>query len=227
MTDLDVHPELLEAAKRKLTAEAESFEASAHHSTIEAEMAAIHLVEVQDEERRRQASRYWRRIYHFNGAVRPDTVGAAVHQLDEWSQMYPREPLTVVFNSPGGSVIDGMAFWDHLETLKSKGHHLTTVVRGYAASMAGILLQAGDDRLIGKESYLMIHEISAGAMGKIGEIKDEVDFLNRISERVVDIFVNRSGGKITKAKFKRLWERKDVWLDSDQSIAHGFADAVG
>ena len=54
--------------------------------------------------------------------------------------------------------------------------------------MAGILLQAGDIRIMGAESWLMIHEISFGASGKIGEIEDTVEWVKKIQERVVKIF---------------------------------------
>jgi ATP-dependent protease ClpP protease subunit len=86
-------------------------------------------------------------------------------------------------------------------------------------------LQTGDTRWIGAQSYLMIHEISAGTGGKIGDMKDDVDFYDRICDRVVDIFVSRSG-KITKAAFKKKWQRTDWRLLADESLKLGFVDEI-
>ena len=165
-------------------------------------------------------------IYRFFGGVTASNVQNCMSILGRWSRLQPGCDLEIVFNSPGGSVIDGMALWDYLEHLKSRGHKLTTVCRGMAASMAGILMQAGDVRVMGRESYLMIHEISAGAGGKIGEIADAVKFYERICERVVDLFVARSGGKITRAQFKKNWNRADWWIDSGEALRWGFIDEV-
>ena len=46
-------------------------------------------------------------------------------------------------------VIAGLALYDFIQTLRRKGHKVTTVSYGMAASMAGILLQAGDVRVMG------------------------------------------------------------------------------
>jgi ATP-dependent protease ClpP protease subunit len=123
-----------------------------------------------------------------------------------------------------------MHLFDALTSYSKRGggtHEITMIVRGYAASMAAILLQSVDVRVIGPESYLLVHEISAGAIGKIGEMKDDMKWYERVCERIATIFVQRSGGKVTKAKFKANWTRKDWWLDSDEALRLGFVDKIG
>lgn len=208
------------AVERRIT------EARVRQAEAEAQAAEIAVKDVLRAEDRYKASDSQNHVFQFDGAVGPASVKTCITALSTWSRLHPKCDIEIVFNSPGGSVIDGMALWDFLTELKSRGHHLTTVCRGYAASMGGILFQVGDHRVIGRESYLMIHEISAGAQGKIGEINDAVKFYERICERVVDLFVSRSGGKITKAAFKKAWTRTDWWLTSDEVIAAGFADEV-
>jgi ATP-dependent protease ClpP protease subunit len=128
--------------------------------------------------------------------------------------------------SPGGSVFAGMVLFDHIVAMREKGWHFTTISRGYAASMGGILLQAGDVRVCGPESYILIHEISTGAVGKIGELEDTVEFTNMIQKRVNDIFVSRSGGKVTSSKLRAMYRRKDFWLDSSKSLSLGIVDEI-
>ena len=49
-----------------------------------------------------------------------------------------------------------------------------------AASMAGILLQAGDTRWVGHQAWVMIHRAAFGAWGKTHEIEDEVEFVKEL-----------------------------------------------
>ena len=163
-------------------------------------------------------------VYTFGDAVSGATVKACMTKLTEWSRLDPGCDIELRFNSPGGSVIDGMALWDFLNQLRGAGHRLTTVAYGYAASMAGILLQAGDVRVIGRESYLMIHEVSFGASGKVGDVEDTVAWVNKIQGRVLDIFANRS--KLTRLRVERRWRRKDWWLDSTEALKLGFVDEI-
>jgi ATP-dependent protease ClpP protease subunit len=55
-------------------------------------------------------------------------------------------PITITINSPGGSVMDGLALYDKILRLRRKGTPIETRATGLVASMATILLQAGDVR---------------------------------------------------------------------------------
>lgn len=175
--------------------------------------------------------------YQFSDPVYEDAVDCCLAQLAMWHRQDPECDMHIIIDSPGGSVISGMHLLDQISAYskrpwdvsnKPKGTHTTTMtVRGYAASMAGILLQSADVRRIGPEAYLMIHEVSSFAQGKIGELKDEIKFLDRVSARVADLFVARSNGKITLQAFQTGWNRTDWWLDSEQALTLGFVDEIG
>jgi len=94
-----------------------------------------------------------------------------------------------------------------------------------AASMAGILLQAGTVRVMANESWLLIHQVQFGAIGSFGEVEDRTEWVRRGQDRGVDLFCERASG-ISKRTFKKKWERKDWWLTSDESIEYGIADRV-
>lgn len=238
MSDVAVSKELEEAqaeearataraqdALAKLRAmEARKAEAEAIREEHTAEMVAISRRDAEREEREYAARDYRNHVYQFDSSFNPTTVKACISILTAWSRMEPGCDLTLVFNSPGGSVIDGFALWDFLASLKRNGHHLTTICRGMAASMAGILLQAGDVRIIGSESVLLVHEISFGAGGKIGEVEDEVAFAKMLTQRVLRIFAKKT--HLSEAQIDRRWKRKDWWLDSDEALKLGFADEI-
>ena len=223
--DLRKYPkEIIPALKRKLEAEAECAKAEARRTTAEAAAAEVIQRTAEREEAEEMAGNRYHHVYAFNDQVTSSAVSKCIGQLNIWSRNDPGCDIEIVFNSPGGSVIDGMALYDYLQTLRRKGHKLTTGTMGMAASMAGILLQAGDIRYIGKESYVLIHEISTGAIGKIGEIEDVVKFCKKIQERVIGIFAERSNKDA--AYFKTHWRRQDWWLSSEECMKIEIVDEV-
>lgn len=214
---------------RRLGEEARRLSAEADKAETDAAAARLYQEIRERDSKITDADDYYHHTLWFDQQVSAISVKDAIRTLRAWDRMDPNCDMTIVFNSPGGSVIHGMALYDEMVTLSKRGggnHQLTTIVRGYAASMGGILLQAGDHRVCGAESYLMIHEISAGTGGKIGEIQDQVKFYEKICERVVDIFVGRSEGKTSKAAFKKGWTRQDWWLDSQDALKQGFVDEI-
>ena len=98
------------------------------------------------------------RIYTFGSAVGAASCHNCMDTLGQWVREDVDQPIQIVFNSPGGSVLDGLALYDYIKELQSNGATINTATLGMAASMAGVLLQAGDERVIGKNDYVLIHE---------------------------------------------------------------------
>lgn len=185
----------------------------------------LSIKDKQREELDYLAGAHQHRLYHFFGPVDKSSAAGCLETLAYWSRRDPGCDIKIVFNSPGGSVIDGLALYDELQALKENGHNITTVARGMAASMGAVLLQAGDTRIIGRNAHMLIHQISYGAIGSFGEIEDEVSFAKQLQDRLLDILEERS--TLTKKQIKNRWERKNWWLGADEVIGSGFADIVG
>ena len=163
-------------------------------------------------------------LYRFSKDVSHHSVQACMTKLTEWHRRDPKCKIEIVFSSPGGSIIDGFELFDFIQELRSKGHHVTTGSLGMAASMAGILLQAGDTRWIGHQAWLMIHRAAFGAIGKTFEVEDEVKLVKRMEDRILTIFTSRS--KLTSNKIKRNWDRKDWWISADECKEMGLIDEI-
>ena len=172
----------------------------------------------------------FKHFYAYNEPVTARSVTECIGQLTEWQRLAPVDisgaatpmVITIVFDSPGGSVIDGLHLYDFIQELKQQGHTIITKTLGMAASMAGILLQAGTKRVMGSEAYVLIHEVSFMAGGPIGVVEDEVEFVKMIQARVLDIFARKASralegaktAKETEAAYqKRLDERFDERRD--------------
>jgi ATP-dependent Clp endopeptidase proteolytic subunit ClpP len=217
-------------------AEAAKLRTEASHEALKAAEQEIELRQKQRIERELLALDGYNYTYRFTDPVSDKTVSAAIDKLTFWRRTAPEnQPLELVFNSPGGSVIAGMDLFDFILELRRDGHFVTTATRGMAASMGGILLQAGDRRVMGHEAYVLIHEVATGTYGKIGEIEDEVKFMKKIGERVIDIFLTRAAGayeagtatkQLTRTLFTKSWERKDWWLNSNEALELGVVDEL-
>jgi len=214
------------ASAAKSAAEADEALERAHQERMKAKVAQIAHDREHEKRQRELADFRHGRVYVFDGAVKSDSVANCVRELRYWSQIDPGCDIEIMFDSPGGSVFDGLALYDYIQELKRAGHNITTSTRGMAASMGGILLQAGNKRVMGAEAWILIHEISTVTGGKIGDIEDEVELIKKIQGRVLDIFASRSNGKISKQKLQRAWRRKDWWVDSTEAMKLGLVDEV-
>jgi ATP-dependent Clp endopeptidase proteolytic subunit ClpP len=215
---------LKEAEAALKVAEATKVNAEAKKAQFHAHEAELKYHETRLKYDRDQAVDERNFLYRFDGGVDASSVKACMKKLTEWSRLNSKCDIEIVFSSPGGNIIDGFELFDFIQELRAKGHHITTGSLGYAASMAGILLMAGDTRWIGHQSWMMIHRAAFGAYGKTFEIEDEVKFVRRIESRIVNIFALRS--KLTKQKIKRNWDRKDWWISADECLELSLVDEI-
>ncbi len=215
------------AEARRANAEALGFEYEAATSLL--------TLDREREKRARElhADDYGDRTYRFLSSIDEATVKGCISKLDAWHRADPDCKMTIIFDSPGGAVIPGFHLFDHILGLRET-HTVDTVTRGYAASMGGILLQAGETRIMGRNAHLMVHEVSFGAQGKIGDVEDWVEFAKLLWERALDIFAERCKGASDKTATKRLSRRaldsksrrKNWWIKSSDALAYGLVDEV-
>lgn len=213
-----------EAEAEKNRAEAAKAAAEAREAATKAEVAEMGLVKAREAEEARRADDDHRHVYRFNERVDGNTVKACVAKLVQWHRLNPGCPITIVFDSPGGSIIDGFHLFDTILWLRREGHYVTTIGQGMAASMAGILLQAGDHRVMSPQAALLIHEGSFGAIGSVGQVEDMVEFVKKLQERILDIFAERA--KLSRQQIKNRWRRKDWWMTAQEALKYGFIDEI-
>jgi len=219
--------ELAEADKLK----AETREAAARARNEDAAAKTSMILYDREAEKRAKelAANEYHRVYVFDEAVTEGTVKKCINQLTLWARQDPECAIEIQINSPGGSIFDGFALIDFIRDLRERGHEVTTVALGMAASMGGVLLQAGDTRIMGANCFLLIHEGSLGAIGDFGEVEDRVKLMEQLHERILALFEERAkpiNAKTTKAWIKRNWQRRDWWIDAQAAADYGFIDEV-
>ena len=214
----------IDAEVSKIQAEVELIQAETRKTVAEASVAELDFEKLYQGRMKELYNDEENCLYRFSKDVGHHSVQACMTKLTQWHRKDPKCDMELVFSSPGGSIIDGFELFDFLQEMRSKGHKVITGSLGMAASMAGILLQAGDVRWIGHQAWMMIHRAAFGAIGKTYEVEDEVKLVKRIEERCLDIFVSRSN--LSKMKIKRNWDRKDWWIDADECLEMGLVDEV-
>lgn len=199
-------------------------EATTRLKIAEAEVAEIAATKAKREESEELAADRHHFVYTFDTQVSDASVKSCIKALTAFARHQPGCDIELRLNSPGGSIIDGFALIDFLNQLRTDGHKITTVAYGWAASMAGVILQAGDVRVMGENAILLIHEGSLGAVGNFGEVEDRVKLMKTLHERILRLFAARSN--MSKTAIKRKWARQDWWIPSEEALKLGFVDEV-
>lgn len=226
--------DLTTLTKKELKHLREQVETEQAFLELEDKRIAVQLREIslhQTEEKYRYTARGINAgVVHLTQAVTESVVDYLTEKIDAFVTVHAdlpkkeKPPLLVIINSPGGSVFEGWRLFDELRAASLLGHKVTTRVRGIAASMAAVLVQAGDERVIGPESYMMIHEPSSFAFGKAFEVKEQAVLMDRFTEQIAQKFAERSGKKVKE--MKALFERTDAWLSAAECVKHGFVDRI-
>jgi len=132
------------------------------------------------------------------------------------------KPIYLYINSPGGSVISGLAIYDCMQHIESE---VITINLGLAASMGSFILAAGSKgkRLALPSSRIMIHQPMGGAQGQAEDIKVEAAQIMRIRDNLVKMYSMMTGQ--TQDQITRDLDR-DNFLSAQEAMDYGLVDRV-
>ena len=130
--------------------------------------------------------------------------------------------LTLLINSPGGAVSDGLAIYDTINMLECK---VRTICVGLAASMGAFLLSSGSKgmRLALPNSEIMIHQPMGGASGQATDIAIHAEHILRIKDNLNRILAERTGQPLEKIKADT---ERDNFMTAEEAKAYGLVDEV-
>ncbi len=153
-----------------------------------------------------------------------DVIGGWGISAQEFTDAIPADAtdITVRINSPGGSVGDGLAIYNYL---KDHPARVETIVDGYAASMASIVLLAGDEgkRKVHAGSIVMIHNPWSTVAGNADELRKSADDLDVHADALKAIYLERTG--IDADELQALMDG-ETYLTGETALELGFADAI-
>ncbi len=162
------------------------------------------------------------RIIFLSGEITDDTANLIVAQLIYLEGKDPDKDIMMYINSPGGSVVAGMAIYDTMNYIKCD---VNTICIGMAASMAAFLLSSGTKgkRYVLPNSEVMIHQPLGGTQGQASDIKIHADHILKTRAKLNKILAENSGQSIETIEKDT---DRDNYLDAESAVKYGLADKV-
>lgn len=126
--------------------------------------------------------------------------------------------ITLSVHSYGGCAFAGLSAFDHIVSARVPVH---TVATGFVASAATILCLGGVRRFAHPHACLLIHELSTGMEGKLGELVEEVSNSKVTMRLMQSVYETRT--RLSKGDLKAML-KKETMLPFEKALAHGFIE---
>jgi ATP-dependent Clp protease protease subunit len=162
------------------------------------------------------------RIIFLGVPIFDDAANIVQAQLLFLESSDPHKDIQIYINSPGGSVSAGLGIYD---TMQLVSPDVATICTGMAASMAAVLLAAGEKgkRTALPHSRVMIHQPLGGAEGQASDIEITAKEIMKTKKELYTILSRHSGQ--TVAKIEKDADR-DFWMTSQEAEKYGLIDEV-
>lgn len=134
----------------------------------------------------------------------------------------PGKDIQIYFNSPGGSVHAGLGIYDTMQYINC---NIATICTGMAASMAAVLMTAGEKgkRSALKHSRIMIHQPMGGAQGQASDIEITAREISKLKRELYEIIAFHSGQTVEKVEKD---SDRDYWMTAEEAKAYGMIDEI-
>jgi len=162
------------------------------------------------------------RIIFLGTEISDYTANTIQAQLLYLDSVDSTKEISIYLNSPGGSVTAGLGIYDTMQFISSP---VATICTGMAASMAAVLLVAGQE---GKRSALphsrvMIHQPLGGVQGQASDIEITAREIQKMKKELYTIISEHS-----HTPFDKVWadSDRDYWMSAQEAKEYGMIDQV-
>lgn len=162
------------------------------------------------------------RIIFLSDEITDATANLVVAQLIFLEGKDPDKDIMMYINSPGGSVVAGMAIYDTMNYIKCD---VCTICVGMAASMAAILLSSGakGKRCALPNSEIMIHQPLGGVQGQASDIQIHTDHIIKTKRKINKILSDNSGQPLEVIEKDT---DRDNFMTADEALKYGLIDKI-
>lgn len=144
-----------------------------------------------------------------------------IELLKKMAELVGYEPMIRVhIMSEGGDVYAGLNMMNVLERSRVK---VVTIAQGACCSAATFVLLGGSERRMGRNAYLLIHQISTEMWGSFNDLKHELKSTDKLMKMLKDMYLSKT--KIPESKFKSLM-KKDIYLPPDKCLKYGIVSEI-
>lgn len=168
-------------------------------------------------------------IYFYSSVTQKENfkLNKEISYLDRQMQMISMKlglrnniPIHLRINSYGGSVFAAFSSIDYMNSSKTP---IYTYIDGCAASAGTIMSVCGDQRFIGENSYMLVHQLSSTHWGKYQELQDDMKNSDALMKRIKEIYEAKT--KIPKTKMDEILKH-DLWWDAKTCLKYGLVDEI-
>ena len=162
------------------------------------------------------------RIIFLGSAINDDVANIIIAQMLFLESEDPDKDIHLYLNSPGGIVTAGLAIYDTMQYIKPD---ISTLCMGQAASMAALLLAAGEPkkRFALPNARILIHQPLGGFQGQASDIDIHAKEILRMREELDAILVKHTNQPLERI---RTDTERDFFMGGQQAKEYGIIDEV-
>lgn len=166
-----------------------------------------------------------KRTIVINDSIDSSLIETAVLPLLEFENDGTNEPINIILNTAGGSVLDSLHLCNIIENLKTP----TTIrILGYALSMGFLIACSGKNNPnvtveCYESSVFMYHAGNINLDGTTGQARSFMKFNDKIEDYVEDFIISHT--KITKEEYE-YYKDQDKWLTAEEALKFAIVDRI-
>ncbi|MGB9628739.1 MAG: ATP-dependent Clp endopeptidase proteolytic subunit ClpP [Thermodesulfobacteriota bacterium] len=162
------------------------------------------------------------RIVFIGTAIDDDVANLVIAQLLFLESEDPDKDIHLYINSPGGIVTSGLAIYDTMQYIRPQ---VSTICMGQAASIAALLLSAGEKgkRYALPHSRILIHQPMGGFQGQASDVDIQAREILRLREELNQILVKHTNQPLEKIQADT---DRDFYMTGLQAKEYGIVDEV-
>ena len=162
------------------------------------------------------------RIIFLGTAINDQVANIIQAQLLFLESVDSSKDISIYINSPGGGVYAGLGMYDTMQFIKPE---IATICTGMAASMAAVLMCAGEKgkRSALPHSRIMIHQPMGGTQGQASDIEITAREILKLKDELYKIIAKHSGQKLDKVNND---SDRDYWMKADEALKYGMIDEI-
>ena len=162
------------------------------------------------------------RIIFLGTAINDQVANIVQAQLLFLESADPKKDIQIYINSPGGGVYAGLGIYDTMQIVQPK---IATICTGMAASMAAVLMCAGEKgkRTALPHARIMIHQPLGGAEGQASDIEITAREIMKLKKELYEIIAKHSS-----QEYDKVWKDsdRDYWMTATESKEYGMIDEI-
>jgi ATP-dependent Clp protease protease subunit len=167
---------------------------------------------------------YSNRTIVLSEGIDSDVARRVISELLAHDAADSTKPITIILNSPGGSVSSGFAIYDTMRFIRSE---LKIVVSGLAASIATVILLGAPkkNRLSMPNAQLLIHQplIPGAVQGQASDLEITAKEIVKTREKLAHLYNKETGQSVERVQ-KDI--ERDYWMSAQEALEYGLITRI-